>query len=472
MTLSAICGVRRVRYILHRGNGGRDPLKLLQAKIESGPTEGRTDEAITVYGRAGHRGPAGAGGRDCDGGGLPQARGQLGDVLQVEGQVRRAGSVRGEAVEGAGGRERSAEADAGGHDAQQHRAEGSLGKKVVTPAARREAARYLRQAYEMSERRACRVIGTDRTSVRYQGVRPADNALRERLKALAEERRRFGYRRLHVLLRREGHVVNKKRVQRLYREERLTVRRRGGRKRAIGTRRSIARPLAANQRWSLDFVSDQLTDARRFRILAVVDDCTRECLALVADTSISGRRVARELDDIVRRRGQRPDDRQRQRHRADLERDPGLGGCDRRRLALHRARQTAAERLHRELQRPSSRRAAERDAVQIAAPRWCRAGGMATRLQRAATAFEARLADAWGLRQRPPRRERPGRCASLGLRAPASCHPSNRRFKSTPDSRYPWMKNGGHVKIYEYLKSPILFASAFSLLIYQIVSRL
>jgi len=178
---------------------------------------------------------------------------------------------------------------------------------VVTPAARREAARYLRQAYEISERRACRLIGTDRTSVRYQGVRPADDALRERLKALAEERRRFGYRRLHVLLRREGHAVNKKRVQRLYREERLTVRRRGGRKRAIGTRRPIATPLAANQRWSLDFVCDQLTDARRFHILAVVDDCTRECLALVADTSISGRRVARELDDIIRRRGRRPD---------------------------------------------------------------------------------------------------------------------------------------------------------------------
>jgi putative transposase len=178
---------------------------------------------------------------------------------------------------------------------------------VVTPGTRREAARYLRQAYEMSERRACRVIGTDRTSVRYQGVRPADDALRERLKALAEERRRFGYRRLHVLLRREGHAVNKKRVQRLYREERLTVRRRGGRKRAMGTRRPIATPLAANQRWSLDFVCDQLTDARRFRILAVVDDCTRECLALVADTSISGRRVARELDDIVRWRGRRPD---------------------------------------------------------------------------------------------------------------------------------------------------------------------
>src|ERR1700726_3328001 len=140
-------------------------------------------------------------------------------------------------------------------------------------------------------------------AVHYQGVRPDDVALRERLKALAQERRRFGYRRLHVLLRREGHAVNRKRVQRIYREERLTVRRRGGRKRAIGPRRPMVTPLAANQRWSLDFVSDQLTDGRRFRILAVVDDCTRECLALIADTSISGRRVARELNDVIRQRG-------------------------------------------------------------------------------------------------------------------------------------------------------------------------
>src|SRR5277367_3426374 len=178
---------------------------------------------------------------------------------------------------------------------------------MVTPAAHREAAAYLQQTYEMSQRRACRVIGADRTSMRYQARRADDGELRERLKALAQERRRFGYRRLHVLLRREGHAVNKKRVQRLYREERLTVRRRGGRKRALGTRRPMVTPLAADQRWSLDFVSDQLTDGRRFRILAVIDDCTRECLALVADTSISGRRVARELDDIIRWRGQRPD---------------------------------------------------------------------------------------------------------------------------------------------------------------------
>jgi putative transposase len=174
---------------------------------------------------------------------------------------------------------------------------------MVTPAAHREAAGYLQSTYEMSQRRACRVISTDRTSVRYHARRSDDGALRERLKALAQERRRFGYRRLHALLRREGHAVNRKRVQRIYREERLTVRRRGGRKRAIGTRRPIETPLAANKRWSLDFVSDQMTDGRRFRILTVIDNCTRECLALVADTSLSGRRVARELDNIVRQRG-------------------------------------------------------------------------------------------------------------------------------------------------------------------------
>jgi putative transposase len=98
-------------------------------------------------------------------------------------------------------------------------------------------------------------------------------------------------------------VVNHKRLFRLYREERLTVRRRGGRKRALGTRRPIETPLPPNQRWSLDFVSDQLTDGRRFPILAIVDDGTRECLALVADSSLSGLRVARELDAIIRQRG-------------------------------------------------------------------------------------------------------------------------------------------------------------------------
>jgi transposase InsO family protein len=117
--------------------------------------------------------------------------------------------------------------------------------------------------------------------------------LREQLKTLANERRRFGYRRLHILLRRAGVVVNHKKLFRLYREERLTVRRRGGRKRAIGTRAPMTLPQAGNQRWSLDFVSDTLSDGRRFRVLVIVDDFTRECLTLSVDTSIGWRRATR-----------------------------------------------------------------------------------------------------------------------------------------------------------------------------------
>jgi putative transposase len=174
---------------------------------------------------------------------------------------------------------------------------------MVAPAVKREAVAHLRQVYEMSERRACRVIGCLRMTVRYRSRRIDDMALRERLRALARERRRFGYRRLHVLLRREGFLVNHKRLFRIYREERLMVRKRGGRKRALGTRAPIPVPLRPNERWSLDFVSDQLACGRRFRILAIFDDCTRECLAAVADTSLSGRRVARELDLLIGSRG-------------------------------------------------------------------------------------------------------------------------------------------------------------------------
>ena len=161
---------------------------------------------------------------------------------------------------------------------------------------------HARAAHGVSERRACTIVGVDRSSIRYRHRRPDDAAIRARLRALAAERRRFGYRRLGLLLAREGHRLNRKKLLRLYREEKLMVRRRGGRKRALGTRAPMILPSGPNRRWSLDFLGDALTDGRRFRILAVVDDFTRECLCLVADTSISGQRVARELDAIVARR--------------------------------------------------------------------------------------------------------------------------------------------------------------------------
>ena len=118
----------------------------------------------------------------------------------------------------------------------------------MTPAAKREAVAHLRTAFDVSERRACRVVGCQRMSVRYRSRRPADAELRERLRALAHQRRRFGYRRLHIFLQREGFVVNHKRLFRIYREERLMVRRRGGRKRALGTRAPMVVPQLPNDR--------------------------------------------------------------------------------------------------------------------------------------------------------------------------------------------------------------------------------
>jgi len=174
---------------------------------------------------------------------------------------------------------------------------------MVTPAVRRNVVAHVVAVHDVSERRACRTLGLDRSSHRYRSRRPADVELRARIRALAHERRRFGYRRLFILLRRDGEASGKNRIYRLYREEGLSVRKRKGRRRATGTRAPIPVVARANARWSLDFVHDQMATGRRFRILNIVDDVTRECLASVADTSISGARVVRELSAIMARRG-------------------------------------------------------------------------------------------------------------------------------------------------------------------------
>ena len=174
---------------------------------------------------------------------------------------------------------------------------------MVTPAVKRDAVAHLKAQFGLSERRACQITGADRKTVRYQSQRAPDTALRGRLRDLANERRRFGYRRLFVLLRREGEPSGINRIYRLYREEGLTVRKRKARRKALGTRAPILMEARPNARWSLDFVHDQFACGRRFRVLNVVDDVTRECLAAIPDTSISGRRVARELTALIERRG-------------------------------------------------------------------------------------------------------------------------------------------------------------------------
>src|SRR5207344_44893 len=176
--------------------------------------------------------------------------------------------------------------------------------------------------------------------------RPLDEGLRRQLRELASQRRRFGYRRLGLMLERQGIKLNRKKLYRLYKEERLMVRKRGGRKRALGTRAPMAIPQDRNLRWSLDFVADTLVSGRRFRVLTLVDDFTRECLGLVVDTSLTGLRVARELDRIAELRGH-----------------PCLAAAAWRRMALHRTGQTDAEWLRGELQRPSARRVPQRTPV-------------------------------------------------------------------------------------------------------------
>ena len=173
---------------------------------------------------------------------------------------------------------------------------------MVTPAARRLAVGWLQDGFGVSQRRSCRVLAVVRSTIQYRSRRPDDAALRAELVGLAAQRRRFGYRRLTVLLRRGGLRVNHKKVYRLYREEGLAVRRRKRRKLAAGARIVLAAPMQPNQRWSMDFMGDSLATGRTFRILNLVDDYSREAIATEVDTSLPGLRVVRVLERVAQTR--------------------------------------------------------------------------------------------------------------------------------------------------------------------------
>lgn len=174
----------------------------------------------------------------------------------------------------------------------------------MTPAERRAAAQQVQAHYGLSERRACQLVGVGRSTVRYRPKgRVGEAALRQRLRELAAERPRFGYRRLHALLRREGVIVNHKRIERLYREEGLAVRRRIRKRVARDGRGRAALPQRPNEQWAIDFVSDALAWGRRIRLFTVVDVFTREVLAIEVDTSLPGGRVVRVLERLASERG-------------------------------------------------------------------------------------------------------------------------------------------------------------------------
>jgi len=161
----------------------------------------------------------------------------------------------------------------------------------------------IRAQFGFSERRACRLVGLHRSSARYEAHPVRERDIRERLKQLAWQRRRFGYRRLAVLLRREGWAVNHKRVYRQYRAEGLTLHRRRPPRRLLGRTQPLVMATRPNQRWSIDFMHDALACGRPFRILTVIDDYTRECPALEVDTSLPAARVIRVLERVTAARG-------------------------------------------------------------------------------------------------------------------------------------------------------------------------
>lgn len=174
---------------------------------------------------------------------------------------------------------------------------------MVRPLERREMVNYVQEQYALSQRRACRLLKLDRSTARYRPRQNAQTALRKRLRELAEQRPRFGYRRLTILLRREGQIVNHKRVYRLYRQEGLAVRRRTRKRVAPVQRPLVAAPEQVGQEWSVDFTHDTLASGRSFRTLNIVDSYSRECLAIEVDTSLPAARVIRVLGRVADEHG-------------------------------------------------------------------------------------------------------------------------------------------------------------------------
>ncbi|MDA1215801.1 MAG: IS3 family transposase [Chloroflexi bacterium] len=178
-----------------------------------------------------------------------------------------------------------------------------LAKKLLKPKARRMAASYAIEGLGLSERRACLLAGVTPSVYRYEPKQGSDDDLRQRMRDLAGQRKRFGSPRLHIMLKREGLVVNHKRTERIYREEGLALRRKRRRKGAAGARVTIPAAERPNQKWSMDFVTDSTVTGRHFRALTIVDDYSRECPAIEVDTSLGGVRVVGVLDRLAEIRG-------------------------------------------------------------------------------------------------------------------------------------------------------------------------
>lgn len=174
---------------------------------------------------------------------------------------------------------------------------------MVSPKIKRAIAKTVEKKHDLSQRRAFKLVSLHRSVGRYTTKKVEEEQIKEEIKAIALERPRFGYRRIHVILKKKGLKMNHKKLYRLYKEMGLKVKKRGSRKRAIGPRLTKIRATEVNQVWSLDFMSDRLADGRKIRLLNIIDEFSRESLKMVVDTSLSGIRVVRELEDLINSRG-------------------------------------------------------------------------------------------------------------------------------------------------------------------------
>ena len=174
---------------------------------------------------------------------------------------------------------------------------------MVAPQARRACSKMLIKEHRLSERRACRLVGANRSTVRYESQKAPNQDLEQAIKEIAMKNRRYGYRRIHVLLNKSSWKVNHKKVYRLYRALGLKVLKRGGKKRAIGDRKVTRLITRANQCWALDFVHNTLSNGRKLKLLTVIDTYTRESLKIEVEHSLNGESVLRALEDVIQQRG-------------------------------------------------------------------------------------------------------------------------------------------------------------------------
>src|SRR5690606_36628189 len=261
-------------------------------------------EGIEVHGRAeGVRGQAGRG-RYARGGDLPQGRDQPGDVLQLEEEVRRAFAVGDAAFARARGRERAAEEDRGGPDARSRDAAGCHQAKALRPDRKREIIDEVRQDWQVTIRRACAALHFDRSTYHYRSRRTDPAFLKKRIKEICETHVRYGYRRVYYILRRDGWVVNMKKVYRLYRELGLQLRNKTPKRRVKAKlREDRTMAIRPNDVWAMDFVHDQLATGRKLRILTVVDTFSRLSPVIDPRFSYRGEDVVATLEKACRKIG-------------------------------------------------------------------------------------------------------------------------------------------------------------------------